>query len=137
MRKILTLSFCLASMVVVFSCSKIDELLTPPIDILTGGSSKSWLLVNTKTNGKDDMEACYADDVTTFTKATSKALNEVGAKKCNSLDANSTSDFKLSDDGKTLTIDGIPSTVTKLTATELEFKTSLFGDTGEFFFKAK
>lgn len=138
MRKIITLSACFGTMVAIFSCSKIEEILaTQPIDILTGGSAKSWLLVNTKTNGKNDMETCYADDVTTFTKATSKALNEVGTKKCTSLDVNTTSDFKLSDDGKTLTIDGIPSTVTKLTTTELEFKTVLFGDTGEFFMKAK
>ena len=138
MRKIITLSICLSAMVGVLSCSKIEVLLAPdPIDILTGGSAKSWLLVNSKTNGKSDIDACDMDNVVTYTKATSKALTEIGAKKCDPDDSNATSTFKLSDDGKTLTLDTFPFTVVKLTDTELELKTNLFGDTGEFFFKAK
>ncbi len=138
MRKIFTLSVCLSAMVGVFSCSKVEVLLTPdPIDVLTGGNAKGWVFVNSKTNGKSDMEACDNDNVVTYTKATSKALTEVGAKKCDPDDTNATSTFKLSNDGKTLTLDTFTFTVVKLTDTELELKTDLFGDTGEFFFRAK
>lgn len=137
MRKIFTLSLYFIATAAFFSCSKDEPTPATPIDILTGGSSKSWLTVSVKENGVNALESCDTDNITTFTKATSKVLTEVGAKKCDASDTNSTSDFKLSADGKTITLDGLSFTVTKLTANELEFKGVLFGDTAEFALKAK
>ena len=137
MRKILTLSLYLMATVAFFSCSVAEPTPATPIDMLTGGSSKSWLLTNVKADGVKDFEDCDSDNAVTFTKATSKALLEVGAKKCSSSDANETNDFKLSSDGKKLTFSGFEFTVVKLTATELELKATMFGGTYEQFMKAK
>lgn|GEM_PF-4770755 len=80
---------------------------------------------------------CDTDNVFTFTKATSKILYETGAKKCTAGEKDDISDFKLSEDGKIMTLDGFDFTVVKLTATELEFKVTLFGETLEHTMKAK
>ena len=137
MRRLLTTSLAFFLIVALFSCSKSDVAATSPIDLLTNGSSKSWLIINAKTNGTKDFASCEDDDVITFTKSTLKALNEVGAKKCSTSDVNTTSTFQLSEDGKILTLDGFGFTVVKLTATELELKITVFGSTSESFFKAK
>jgi hypothetical protein len=137
MRKIFTLSLYFIATAVFFSCSKDEPTPSTPIDILTGGASKSWLIASLKVGGVNELEPCEADDVYTFTKATSKLLIEVGAKKCFTSETNETSDFKLSADGNTITLGGFSHTITKLTATELEYKITAFGQTAEYVLKAK
>ena len=137
MRKIFTSSVYFIVTIAIFSCGKNEPAPTAPIDILTGGTSKSWLLINVKSNGVNDIEPCETDNVFTFTKATSKALIDVGAKKCSTSDVNETNDFKLSEDGKILTLSGFGFTVVKLTDAELELKITVFGSTSESFLKAK
>jgi hypothetical protein len=88
------------------SCKK-DEGAKSPKEILT---SKSWKMVSSKLNGVETLEDCDKDDYLTFA-ANGTYIYNVSTIKCYDGDENYSGVWTLSDDGKTITVDGEPGSV--------------------------
>jgi hypothetical protein len=88
------------------SCKK-DDGAKSPKEILT---SKSWKMISSKLNGVETIQECDKDDYITFAANGTYNYN-VSAIKCYDGDENYSGVWTLSNDGKTITVDGEPGSV--------------------------
>jgi len=94
--------FVFALTMSVSSCKKDESNASTPKDILT---AKSWKLSSMKVNGIETIEDCSKDDIMTFA-ANGTYSTTVGAITCYDGETNTSGTWTLSNDGKTLTVDG-------------------------------
>ncbi len=129
----------LFSILFLAGCKKDTAVSTPNKDIITGGSSKSWLIkkvvatltvagnVQTTDVTNTFFQPCELDNYTTFNSDGSLLLNE-GATKCNSSDPQiQNGTYALNADESKLTVsDGKASFIAKLSGvTATQFITSI------------
>jgi hypothetical protein len=113
------LLFIFALTLTVPSCKK-DETIKSVKEILT---SKSWKMSSSKQNGVEIIEDCTKDDIITF--ATDGTFTTtVGSTTCYYGETGNSGTWTLSSDGKTLTIDEYPASVSisesKITVTSTD-----------------
>jgi hypothetical protein len=99
--------FVFALTMSVSSCKKDSSNTLTPKEMLT---AKSWKLSSYKLNGVEAMDDCLKDDIIAFA-ANGTYSNIVGAITCYDGEINYSGTWTLSSDGKTITLDGDPSSI--------------------------
>jgi hypothetical protein len=96
---------------------------TSKIDLLTGGSSKSWRVsAYYYDDTLEQVDPCEADDRYTLTKAGSTYSVNYGAVKCDPTETNESGTWKLINNEQEFEIDGdFAFTITELTASKVTF----------------
>ncbi len=119
MKKI-TIFACIVLILLNFSCEKETELDLVPIDYLTAGNMKTWKLSYYKEKGKDVLLDCYKDDTFYFNKKTKLYSWNINEIKCFDNDSNQSFPFEISEDNKSLKINGFDYKVNKLEINSLK-----------------
>jgi hypothetical protein len=107
------------------SCSSVETDVSP-IDLLSNGNTKAWNISSYTENGKELYTDCFSDDVFFFNKSQSSYIWKKGMKKCDPAEKDDTFSFALSEDNKTLIINGISWKVLELTKDNLVLETKQF-----------
>jgi hypothetical protein len=99
-----------------------ETVVLSPIDLVTAGSTKAWTLETYTENGKSLISDCIKDDVFFFKKDSKEYVWKKGAIKCSNTDKDENFSFDVSEDGKTITFNGIKWDIVSLSETKLEIK---------------
>ncbi len=121
MKKITNFA-CIVLILLNFSCEKETELDLVPIDYLTAGNMKTWKLSYYREKGKDVLLDCYKDDTFYFNKKTKLYSWNINEIKCFDNDSNQSFPFEISEDNKSLKINGFDYKVNKLEINSLEIE---------------
>jgi len=90
-------------------------------------ASKTWKVVSMKMNETEMIQECDKDDVFTFTDDGKYTANP-GTNKCDTDDVTKTGSWSLSDDGKSLVLDGVTCSVVELTKKSFIFSMTVGSD---------
>lgn len=129
MKKITqTLLLLLVLVASVSSCKKSsDPAVAPAVAIIGKWKTVSASATFLGQTSNSPIDACDADNITEFFTSPKVTITD-GALKCNSSDpAVQNSNYTLSADGKTLTIDGEVQTVVELSSSTMKLKQAAFG----------